>query len=68
MSRTAVVYPTQEELQAKSVGELNLYIRRIHAQLEYLNTGPVHKALVKQLEMAERVREMRRSQDRGEVT
>ena len=62
MSLAAITYPTKEELQAKSVGELNRYIRRIRAQLEYLSSGPAHQHLVRQLEMAEEVRELRRGQ------
>ena len=68
MSRAAVTYPTKQELQEKSVGELNRYIRRLRAQLEYLSSGPVHKHLIKQLEVAEKVREIRRGQEAaGEV-
>jgi len=62
MSLAAITYPTKEELQAKSVGELNRYIRRLRAQLEYLSSGPAHKHLVKQLEMAEQVKELRRGE------
>lgn len=63
MSRASVTYPTKQELEKKSVGELNRYIRRLRAQLEWQTTGPVHKYLLKRVEVAEKVREIRRGQE-----
>jgi hypothetical protein len=54
--------PTKEDLVLMSVKELNSLIRDLRAQLEWCRFGPVHKSVVKRLEVAEKVRAL--AQDR----
>jgi hypothetical protein len=63
MSRAAVTYPTKDELEGMSVAKLNQYIRWLRERLSLYKSGPVHKALSKRLEVAEKVRELQRGRE-----
>jgi hypothetical protein len=63
VSRAARTFPSKAELQRSTVAELNRYIRSLRDELKWRRTGPVHKELVKRLEVAEKVREIRRGQE-----
>ncbi len=63
MSRAACIFPTKHELQRRTGGELNRYIRGLRDELNWRRTGPVHKSLIKRLEVAEKVRKIRRGRE-----
>jgi chorismate mutase len=59
MSRAVRSYPTKEQLQAMPKSELDLYLTRLRAELEWRD-GPVKKIIVKRLQVAENVLESKR--------
>jgi hypothetical protein len=63
MSRAAVTYPSKDELRAMNVMELTMYIQALQQRLAVYKTGPVHKTLVKHLEVAVKVREIQRGRE-----
>jgi ribosomal protein L29 len=68
MSRAARTFPSKDELRLMSVAELNAYLRRLRADLAWCKSGPVHKALVKRIGVAEKVRDIRVGQEaQGDV-
>ncbi len=58
MSRAARSYPTKEQLQVMPRSELDLYLERLRAELEWRD-GPVKKVVAKRLQVAEKVLESR---------
>ena len=63
MSRAAVTYPSKDQLNQMSVAELNAYIGRLRSRLSISRSGPVHKALSKHLEVAEKVRGLQQARE-----
>ena len=54
---------TKEDLVLMSVSELNALIRDLRSKLEWCKSGPVHKSVVKRLEVAEKVRAFARDRE-----
>jgi hypothetical protein len=63
MSRAAVTYPTKDELRAMSVAKLNQHISWLNLRLSIYKSGPVHKSVLKHLQVAEKVREIQRGNE-----
>jgi ribosomal protein L10 len=55
--------PTKEDLVLMSAKELTALIRGLRSKLEWCKTGPVHKSVVKRLEVAEKVRALVRDRE-----
>jgi hypothetical protein len=63
MSRAATNYPTTADLRSMSVAVINRYLRSLRYRLSLYKSGPVHKALTKRLQVAEKVRELQRGRE-----
>jgi ribosomal protein L29 len=62
MTRSPPPRPTKAELGEMSVAELDAYIRVLRRELEWAQ-GSRRKAVSKDLEVAEKVRELRRGRE-----
>ena len=54
--------PTKDELRDMTVDELNAYIGRLRSELTG-RAGPSYKSVTKRLEVAEKVRDLRRGHE-----
>jgi hypothetical protein len=67
MTRSPDPRPTKDELRDMTVEQLTLYISRLRSELSW-RVGPALKSVTKKLEVAEKVRDLRRGQEAaGEV-
>lgn len=57
MTRRPDPHPTKTQLHAMSVEELNRYLRELRHEISW-RTGPALKVRLKQLEVAEKVRDL----------
>lgn len=57
MTRHPNRHPSKTQLHAMSAADLNHYLRELRAEISW-RTGPVLKARLKQLEVAEKVRDL----------
>ena len=66
MSRAAIHRPKKDDLRKMSVVELNAHIRALKSELTWRpKTSYAYKSVAKQLEVAEKVREIRRGQEKA---
>jgi hypothetical protein len=63
MPRAAVIYPSKNELRRMTVAQLNAYIAKLRTRLQW-TAGPAHKALSKRLEVAQKVLDFQRGNER----
>jgi ribosomal protein L29 len=67
MTRSPDPRPTKDELRDMTVEQLNVYIGHLRSELGW-RVGPTAKNVMKELEVAEKVRDLRRGQEAaGEV-
>jgi hypothetical protein len=62
MTRSPPPRPSKAELGEMTVAQLNAYIAGLRRELEWTR-GFVHKAVSKRIEVAEKVRELRRGRE-----
>lgn len=62
MTRSPDPRPTKDKLRDMTVEELNAYIGRLRSELSW-RAGPSHKSVTKQLQVAEKVRDLRRGHE-----
>lgn len=62
MTRSPPPRPTKAELGDMSVEQINAHIRELQSELEWAQ-GYRHKAVSKDIEVAEKVRELRRGRE-----
>jgi ribosomal protein L29 len=67
MTRSPDAPPAKDELREMTVEQLNAYINRLRSELAW-RKGPSHKHTTKLLDVAEKVRDLRRGHEAaGEV-
>jgi ribosomal protein L29 len=62
MTRSPDPRPTKDELRDMTVEQLNVYIGHLRSELDW-RVGPAFKSVPKRLEVAEKVRDLRRGQE-----
>jgi hypothetical protein len=62
MPRSPDPHPTKDELRDMTVKGLNAYISHLRSELGW-QTGPSHKSTTKRLQVAEKVRDLKRGQE-----